>query len=118
MASDRGCGGRQQCEVVITMSREWGRTAMDTATQAEWGTYGDGRIKRLLAEHGVRMAKAVAEALSQTLADERRRVTAEFDVRDARITTLEEEFGAAVTQLFTEEREGMKPELTVREARM
>ena len=91
---------------------------MNATTQTEWNAHVDGRIKTVLQDLNVRMARSVGAALNQSLAKEREGMKAELAARDARITTLEKEFGAAVIQLLAKEHEGMKAELAARDARI
>src|SRR3712207_7065076 len=91
---------------------------MNAATQADWGAHVDGRIKTVLQDLTVRMARSLGAAINQSLAKERERITAELVARDARIATMEKEFGAAVIQLLAKEREGMKAELDRKSTRL
>ena len=91
---------------------------MNTAHQADWDAYVDRRIRKVLQDLNVRMAKSLGAAVNQSLSREREGIKAELVVRDARIVTMEKEFGAAVVQLLAREREVMKAELAVRDARI
>src|SRR5688572_12033369 len=91
---------------------------MHAAPQAEWDAFVDRRIKSVLHDLNVRMARSLGAAVNQSLAKEREVTTAELVARDARIAALEKDFGAAVLQLLAREREGMKAELAARDARI
>src|SRR5215204_5914078 len=91
---------------------------MNAATRANWGAHVDGRIKTVLQDLNVRMARSLGAAINQSIAKERERITAELVARDAQIATMEKEFGAAVIQLLAREREAMKAELAARDARI
>jgi predicted transcriptional regulator len=91
---------------------------MNAATRADWGAHVDGRIKKVLQDLNIRMARSLGAAVNQALAKEREGIKAELVLRDARIATMEQEFGAAVVQLLAREREAMKAELAARDARI
>ena len=91
---------------------------MNAATRADWGAHVDGRIKKVLQDLNIRMARSLGAAVNQALAKEREGIKAELVLRDARITALEERLRAATNRLLAEEHERKTAELVVCDARV